>query len=308
MILEPNDQNPVAPAYAAHIFDATTQNFEQDVMMASMERPIIVDFWAPWCGPCKQLMPILEKVITAYDGQVRLAKINIDDHQELAAAMRVQSVPSVFAFFQGQPIDAFQGVLPESQIKAFIDKALQIAINAQPDAIDIPSSLKAAADALAEKDAAQAHSIYSLVLQQEPVNAQAYAGLIRAFILAEQTEQAKGLIDNVPEEIADKDIFKQAVTAFKLTLHSTDADLGALQKAIEDNPKDMNARYDLADALFSSRQSEASIEHLLYIIEHDKEWNDGLAKARLLEYFEALGPADPLSIKGRRKLSSFIFS
>ncbi|MGB0720450.1 MAG: tetratricopeptide repeat protein [Bdellovibrionales bacterium] len=296
------------PAGNAVIFDVTTADFEERVMRASMDKPVIVDFWAPWCGPCKQLMPALEKAVMAAGGAVTLAKVNLDDNPELAQALRVQSVPTVFAFFGGRPVDAFQGVISQSQMTAFIDKLVQAAKAAQPDAIDIPEALKTAAQLLAAGDLQTANQLYAQILGQDENNAAAYAGLVRTFIAAGQLEQAQGLIAGAPDSIAKTPDFAAAATALDLAQNAPDQ--GALHD-LQDNAQnkdDHQAQIDWAEGLFAAGRHEQAIVTLIGSIQKDREWNDGAARKALLKIFEALGHADPLTVQGRKKLSSVLFS
>ena len=295
-------------ASAATIFDVGGADFETRVIAASMQKPVIVDFWAPWCGPCKQLMPVLESAVQQAGGEVLLAKVNLDDNQDLAQALRVQSVPTVFAFFGGRPVDAFQGVQPESAIKEFIDKLVQAAKAAQPGAVDIPETLKIAAQALAENDLQTAQGLYAQILQQDERNAKAYAGMLRVFIHAGAIEQAQGLAQNVPEDIAKNPDFMAACTALEMAVKASDIDLAKLEKAVSKKPKDHQAKIDLAEGQFALNQKEQAIETLLDAIATDPEWNDQAARKSLLTLFEALGHSDPLTAQGRKKLSSILFS
>lgn len=300
-----------AAASGETIFDVSTMDFEQKVIAASMQTPVIVDFWAPWCGPCKQLMPALEQAVGAAGDKVKLAKLNIDENPELAQAMRVQSVPTVFAFFQGQPVTGFQGAQPPSQIKAMIDQLLQMATNAAPDAVDIPALLAEAAEALSNNDLQGAQMRYVQILQQDEKNAEAYAGLVRTFIAAGEIEQAAGMTAGAPEEIKKTDAFKAAETALELAQNaaqSGDSDLEALADVIEQKPDDLQGRFDYAMALFSANHKEQAINEMLEIMKRDRAWEEDKARLQLLKFFEALGPSDPLSIGGRRKLSTILFS
>lgn len=299
---------PQNDSAAAMIFDVDTDNFEAEVVHASMEVPVIVDFWAPWCGPCKQLMPILEKAVQAAKGEVKLAKVNLDDNPQLAQALRVQSVPTVFAFFGGRPVDAFQGAQPESAINAFVEKLVQIARSSKPDAIDIPETLKAAADALAQGDLPVAQNMYMQILQQDDNNAAAFAGLIRTYIAAGAIEQAEAMLESASEKFSGNDELEAARTALEMAKKASGVDLGALEKAVADNPKDHQARIDLAEGQFAVGQKENAIDTLIASIEIDRNWNEGAARKALLKFFEALGHSDPLTIDGRKKLSAILFS
>lgn len=292
------------------IFDVTTQDFEQSVIAASMQVPVIVDFWAPWCEPCKQLMPALEKVVTAAGGKVLLAKVNIDESQDLAAALRVQSVPTVYGFFQGKPLDAFQGVQPESKLREFVQNLITAANAAQPDALDIPETLKQAAVLLSEGNAQSAHQLYSAVISQDAQNADAYVGMVRCFIEIGQIEQAQTLIEKAPEEIAKAPIFAEARTALDLAQKASEVvgRVKELAEKITANEKDHAARIDLAYALYAQGKKKEATEALLESIALDASWNEGLARTELLTLFSAMGASDPVAITARRKLSSLLFS
>lgn len=309
MVLElgPQGDNTQAQG-AASIFDVSAQDFQSKVMEASMTMPVIVDFWAPWCGPCKQLMPILEAVVNAAGGKIAMAKVNLDDNPELAQALQVQSVPTVFAFFQGQPVDAFMGVQPESAIKQFVEKLLTLANSAQPDAIDIDESLQMAAQVLAEGNLQAAQGIYADILQQDRMNAKAFAGMVRVFIAAGQIEQAEDFLSRAPEEIKKDSAFSEAKTALELAQVQPIEDFSELEKKVEKKPKDHQAKIDLADALFGAGQKERACDLLLESIEIDPKWNEGAARKWLLKFFEAMGHGDPVTVEARRKLSSILFS
>lgn len=290
------------------IFDVSVDDFEAKVIHGSMDMPVLVDFWAPWCGPCKQLGPVIEKVVAEAGGKIKLAKVNLDENEQLAAMLRVQSVPTVYAFLGGRPVDAFQGNMPESQIKAFINKVLEAARQAQPDALDIPEALKGAAQALAEGDLHAAQAIYLQVLQADQYNADAYVGMVRVLLAAEQIEQAESMVENAPEEIAKSPKFSEAKTAVELAAQAPQGDFAALEAVLEKNPDDHQARYDLALALFSAGKKSEACDELLHIIQKKRDWNEEAARHQLLKFFEAMGHADPVTIEMRKKLSSILFS
>lgn len=294
----------------AFIFDVTANEFQTRVLEASMQMPVLVDFWAPWCGPCKQLMPILESEVEAAGGEVILAKVNIDEEPQLAQALQIQSVPTVMAFFQGQPVTGFAGARPSSDIKKLIAQLVTLSRSAKPDAIDIPAALAQGAQSLADNDGETAQAIFIQVLEQDPANVDAYNGLIRSLIALGAIEQAQQYVQAAPDVIAKHPSFAAAKTALELALaaESASGELAPLAKKLEQNPSDHQARFDLAQAQFGAGQKEAAIDNLLEIIAKDRTWNDEAARKELLRYFEALGFADPLSVQGRKKLSRILFS
>lgn len=295
------------PAPSGIGFDVGIEDFEEKVIKASMSAPVLVDFWAPWCGPCKQLMPVLEAEVRAAGGAVSLAKVNIDLHPQLAQMLRVQSVPTVFAFYQGQPVTGFQGVQPASQIKALIAQLIKLVSGAQPDALDIPLALKDATQFLSENNLGDAQALYAAILSQDETNAEAYAGLARVFIAAGQFQQAVGLIDAASDTIKKSPLIAAVKTALELA-NTQVGDLKALQQKLSDNPNDHQTALDLATAKFAAGQKEEAVDILLQSIRLDRDWSEQAGRKLLVKFFEAMGPSDPLSVSGRKKLSSLLFS
>ncbi len=293
------------PASAQVIKEGDTTSFIADVIEASREVPVIVDFWATWCGPCKQLGPVIEKVVSEQAGKVRLVKIDVDKNQALAQQMRIQSVPMVYAFVNGQPVDGFAGALPESQVRKFVEKVISLGGPGKAAG----EFLKMADEAMKEKNWTEALGLYAQAAQADPENMKAIAGLARAQIALGEIEGAKALLDTVEESKRDDPEIVSARAALELA--ETPVDKGAiddLKKKIEANPDDFAARMELAEALNAAGQREEALEQLLHILQKDREWNDEAARKELLKFFEAWGPTDPMTIKGRRRLSSILFS
>ncbi|MGE5265855.1 MAG: thioredoxin [Deltaproteobacteria bacterium] len=288
--------------------DTTTANFMKDVIEASRSVLVLVDFWANWCGPCKQLGPVLEKVVKSYGGSVRLVKLDTDAHPSIAAQLRVQSLPTVYAFRDGRPLDGFVGVQPESMLRQFIDRLLGDGegVEAAPGLDEI---LAAAAEALEAGDVQGAADAYSAVLQEDQGNADALAGLARCYLKSGDNERAKQMLALVPP---DKET-NAAVLAVKAALELSakaagSGETAALEERIAKDPADYQARYDLAVALAASGYKGEALEHLLTIVRRNRTWNDEAARKQLLQLFEVWGPKDDYTIEGRKRLSSILFA
>ncbi len=286
------------------VFDVTTQTFMADVMEASRQQTILVDFWAPWCGPCKQLTPVLEAAVQAAGGSVKLAKMNIDDNPEIPGQLGIQSIPAVIAFKDGQPVDGFMGAQPESQIKAFIEKVGGPAPASQTDTF-----LEQANALLEAKDFGQAAQLFGAVMQMEPDNVKAISGLAQCYIGAQELERARQALDMVPEDKRTDDAYKAADAALTLAEQAESlGDLAGIQDRIAADPADHQARFDLALGLNGRGDKEGAVDQLIEIVRRDREWNEDGARKQLLQFFEAWGFKDPASAYGRRKLSSVLFS
>jgi len=300
--MEPSLDAPV-PTGGRDIQDVGTATFMVDVVEESMHRPVIVDFWAPWCGPCKTIGPVLEKLVRNAGGLIKLAKVNVDENQEIAAQMRVQSIPAVFAFSQGKPVDGFTGAVPESQIKAFIEKLLG---DAKPP---IEAALEQAKAALDAGDAATASDIYRQVQAHDPENMEALGGVIRSAVAMGDMAGAQEIVDSLDETYKKKPEISSAISAMELAgLGDGDADLSGLEAALVANENDHQARYDLAGALCAKGRNTEAVDHLLELIRRDRKWNNEAGRAQLLKVFEALGSGDPVVVDGRKRLSSILFS
>ena len=297
-----------APADADIIKDTDQKNFARDVLEASRKTPVIVDFWAPWCGPCKQLGPMIEKVVRAAKGAVKLVKINIDENQMLAQQMRIQSIPAVYAFFQGRPVDGFLGAVPESQVKQFVDRLVQ-AGGGQAGGDEIAAALAEAKKAADEGDVALAAQIYSEILQVEPGMPEAVAGVARAYLKTNDVERAKQALASVPPDKANHAEIVAVRTAIELAEQAEKAGpTDEFAAKVAANPKDHQSRFDLAMALYAKGDRQGAIDHLIESIRLDRKWNDEAARKQLLKFFEAQGFNDPLSVEGRKRLSSVLFS
>jgi putative thioredoxin len=269
---------------------------------------VIVDFWAPWCGPCKQLGPSLEKAVLAAKGAVRLVKVDIDKNQQLAAQMRIQSIPAVYAFFQGRPVDGFVGALPDSQVKSFVAKLAELG-GAELGPSPVEEALQQAEAALDAKDTGTASAIFNQVLAHEPANIPALAGLVRCLVTAGELKRAREVLGRVPADKQGDAAVAKAAAALDLAEQSAGAvgQLAELQAKVELDANDHQSRYDLALALYASGKQETALDELLEIVRRNRAWNEEAARKQLVKFFEALGPADPLTLSGRRRLSSLLF-
>jgi putative thioredoxin len=296
-------QAGTAPADAP-VKDTTTQTFVKDVIEESKRQPVLVDFWAPWCGPCKQLTPILEKAVKAAKGKVKLVKMNIDEHPAIPGQMGIQSIPAVIAFVNGQPADGFMGALPEGQVTAFLERLTKDRIGGE--AKDL---LKAADAALAAGDAAGAAEIYAQLLAEDSSNVPALAGLTRCYVETGALDQARQTLAMVPEGKANDAAVVAARAALDLAEQAkTLGPVTELEQKVAANPLDHQARFDLALALNGKGSRHDALEHLIAIVKRDRKWNDDGARKQLVQFFEAWGPADEATIEGRRLLSSILFA
>jgi putative thioredoxin len=286
------------------IKDTTTQTFVKDVIEESKRQPVLVDFWAPWCGPCKQLTPILEKAVKAAKGKVKLVKMNIDEHPAIPGQMGIQSIPAVIAFANGQPADGFMGALPESQVVAFLERLTKDRIGGE--AKDL---LKAADTALAAGDAAGAAELYAQLLAEDPENVPALAGLVRCQVETGALDQAKQTFAMIPEAKRNDAAVAAARAALELAEQAKSVGpITELEQKVAANPLDYQARFDLALALNGKGQRHDALEHLIAIVKRDRKWNDDGARKQLVQFFDAWGPTDEATIEGRRKLSSILFA
>ena len=285
------------------IKDSDTNNFSTDVIDQSTKIPVVVDFWAPWCGPCKQLSPTLDKLAREYGGKIQLVKINVDENQELATQMRVQSIPMVVAFKDGQPVDGFAGALPESQLRQFFEKLTG------SEGSPIEQALEKASMMIANGDTQNAAEIYSQILAQDPINAASHAGVAKCLIEAEGIEKAQAYLKGLDADTLNKEEVKSVLAAIDLEHASTDTEeTDSLRQKLATSPDDPQLRYDLAIALYGDGCSEEAINILVELVKTHKTWNEEAARAQLLKIFEALGHSDPITVEGRRKLSVVIFS
>ena len=289
------------------IKDVNEDTFMTDVVEASQEVPVIVDFWAPWCGPCKTLGPMLEKAVLASKGAVRMVKVNIDDNQAIAAQLRVQSIPTVFAFHKGQPIDGFQGALPNSEIDAFVSKVVET--GGVDGSGGLSDALDSAEEMLAEGAAGDAAQVFSAIIEEDNQNVKAYSGLARAKLSLDDIEGAEAVLNGVPAEISENSEI-EAVFA-KIALARQMLAVGPLlelEAAVTSDPADNKARFEYSQALYAADKLTEAVAQLLELFRNDPDWNDGAAKIQLFTIFDALEANDPIVLNGRRKLSSMIFA
>jgi putative thioredoxin len=298
------DIGATAPAADGLVKDTTTQAFIKDVIEESKRQPVLVDFWAPWCGPCKQLTPIIEKVVKAAKGKVKLVKMNIDEHPQIPGQMGIQSIPAVIAFVNGQPADGFMGALPEGQVTAFIERLTKERIGGEEQDL-----LKAADAALAEGDVTGAADMYAQLLEQDGGNVPALAGLARAYVGAGALDQAKQTLDMVPEAKRNDAAVAAARAAIELAERAqTVGPLDDLEQKVAANPADHQARFDLAVALNAKNRREEAVDHLMDIVRRDRKWNEDGARKQLVQFFDAWGPTDEATVSGRKRLSSILFA
>ena len=286
--------------------DVDMNNFMAEVVEGSSQLPVIVQFWAPWCGPCKQLGPVLEKVVAAAHGKVKMVRVNIDDNQQIAQQLRVQSVPAVYAFVDGQPVDGFSGAQPESALTQFVEKLSSMG----GAGADIAGMLEAANTAVETQDFAGAMQIYQQVMEADPESVDALAGLVRCLTGMQDHEAAREIIDQLNDEFREKPSMQAAIAALELAERAAGSagDLNLAQAAVAANPEDLQARQDLAMALFATGDNAGAMAQLLESIRIDRSWNDEAARLQLLEFFKTLGAANPDVMAARRQLSTLLFS
>ena len=289
------------------IKDVSEATFMQDVVEASKEKPVIVDFWAPWCGPCKTLGPQLEEAVNSANGAVAMVKVNVDENQMIAGQMQVQSIPTVFAFVNGQPVDGFQGAVSASEVKAFVERV--VAANGGKAESGLDSAVQSAEQMFEESDFEAAIETFSAILQEDNNNLKSYIGLIKSHIALGDLDQAEAILNGMPMELSQKTEVEHIHAQIELAKQALDAGpINDLAQLVETNPQDHESRFKFAQALHGSGRVEDAVEQLLELFKRDRDWNDGAAKSQLFIIFEALKPNDPIVLNGRRKLSSLIFA
>jgi putative thioredoxin len=298
------DGGAMTATAADMVKDTTTQGFMKDVIEESKHQLVLVDFWAPWCGPCKQLTPVLEKAVKAAKGKVKLTKMNIDEHPAIPGQMGIQSIPAVIAFSNGQPVDGFMGALPESQVMAFLERITKGAVGAEEKDL-----LKVADTTLAEGNAAGAAELYAQILAADSSNVQALAGLARCYVGTGALDQAKQTLALVPEAKRNDAAVAAARAALEVAEQAKSiGPVADLEQKVLANPLDHQARFDLAVALNANGKREDAVKHLMEIVKRDRKWNDDGARKQLVQFFEAWGATDPATVEGRKRLSSLLFS